>query len=918
MIKIEGLSKSYGTECILKDIHIEISSPKWITIAGHSGSGKSTLLNIIALTDTRFTGTYEFDGRNVSSLSEAERRKIIFGQITYLFQEPTFIENESVRVNLELIAGRKLDSETLEKKFAEFRLHVREETNVSHLSKGERKRISLIGASLRDTPVVLCDEITAGLDAENTRIVLRYLKRISKKKIVILVTHDLDSVRNFCPEIYEIRDHQMKEMIVRGGMKGRKEKPKDLKNGYRLLHIAHSFRRKRWRSFAFILTMVLCLFTMGLSLMIEDSVENHLIRTVTSYFGTDRILLRSKTESSDLVRQEVVDIEEFSDFRADYDDLIVQEYVAYCANFENYFRDENCLTLNLKNVRCTLNEFGVRSLSEFLPLSLSDQRIYPLRTSLKPNEIVLGLTPVQIATLCQNLKLGGIQESDLENYLRFENIPASFYLANEEWAYALEIPLKAVGFFLSAEPIIYASDPFFNEIVVEEKMQLPFSYFLNESDYYPWTVKKICGLIVRKEDVSAFFERMLSDEKMESFSFHLADEEDFPLFYRGQEAYDLIYLTYKNAGSLSLREIETICAAEANIRSFLPCGSKSYAVDRQSLLSGFDMPVYLSPKEEILNEFIDLNSLTSYNFGTYQAGGFTSVEENFYSLSLMDNSRENFIRFVPYSPEDFPLIEGEYPREGNQVLISSSLAEQLPPGQDFVYLTALKEILPEGASYRNRFKTIRLSVSGIVRSDQRLISQSPIYPMLLSNVMFGIRQYDQTVDSCLLQLGENSDQILTELNSRYPNYVFENPLKAYLNRIEGGVNALTLGLLFFSCITLIAGLFMMILVNHLFLKESEKEIAVYSFLGYSRKSIIGYFFLFSGLLLGIGLALSLTGLFVAVFLIPVIESSMSYFSWSWPSFWILFGVSLLTYGIANGFTLRYFYKKDIIDLIKNK
>lgn len=111
---------------------------------------------------------------------------------------------------------------------------------------------------------------------------------------------------------------------------------------------------------------------------------------------------------------------------------------------------------------------------------------------------------------------------------------------------------------------------------------------------------------------------------------------------------------------------------------------------------------------------------------------------------------------------------------------------------------------------------------------------------------------------------------------------------------------------------------MMILVNHLFLKESEKEIAVYSFLGYSRKSIIGYFFLFSGLLLGIGLALSLTGLFVAVFLIPVIESSMSYFSWSWPSFWILFGVSLLTYGIANGFTLRYFYKKDIIDLIKCK
>lgn len=291
MIKIEGLSKSYGTECILKDIHIEISSPKWITIAGHSGSGKSTLLNIIALTDTRFTGTYEFDGRNVSSLSEAERRKIIFGQITYLFQEPTFIENESVRVNLELIAGRKLDSETLEKKFAEFRLHVREETNVSHLSKGERKRISLIGASLRDTPVVLCDEITAGLDAENTRIVLRYLKRISKKKIVILVTHDLDSVRNFCPEIYEIRDHQMKEMIVRGGMKGRKEKPNDLKNGYRLLHIAHSFRRKRWRSFAFILTMVLCLFTMGLSLMIEDSVENHLIPD--GYF-----LFRNRSDSA--------------------------------------------------------------------------------------------------------------------------------------------------------------------------------------------------------------------------------------------------------------------------------------------------------------------------------------------------------------------------------------------------------------------------------------------------------------------------------------------------------------------------------------------------------------------------------------------------------------------------------------------
>lgn len=918
MIKIKGLSKYYGNECVLKNIDIEISSPQWIAITGRSGCGKSTLLNIIALIDARFEGKYEFDGRDVSSLGDSERRKIIARQITYLFQEPAFIENESVKVNLELIAGRKLDSKTIQKEFAAFRLSVREDGNISHLSKGERKRINLIGASLRDTPVVLCDEITAGLDEENTRVVLKYLKKMSKKKIVIFVTHELGAVRKYCSEIYEIADHRMKEMIYRGALQGRTGNRNDLGIGYRIRHLYRALRRKRWRSFALIVTMVLCFFTMGLSLMIEDSVENHLIRTVVSYFGTDRILMRSKDENSGLIRQEVVDIEEFSDFRKDYEDLIVREYVSYIANFENYFRDENYLTLNLNTVRFTLNEFGVRSLSEFLPLALTDQRIYPLRTSLNQDEIVLGLTPVHIATICRNLNLSGIKESDLETYLRFEKIPASYYLANEDWEYYLEIPLKIVGFFVSEEPMIFASDPFFNESIVEERMQLPFSYFLNESDYYPWTVKKICALIVRKDDVPAFFERMMSDEKMENFSFHLADESDFPLFCRGQKSYDLIYFTYKNKGSLSLSDIEKVCSSEKNIRSYLPCGSKSYAVDRQSLLSGFDMPVYLSPKEEIIDEFIDLNSLTSYNFGTYQASGFTSVNEDFYSLSLINNSMKNFVRFVPYSSKDTPLIEGEYPRNENQVLLSSSFAEQLPSGQNRFYLTALREILLEGASYRNVFQTIELSVSGIVESDQWLILQSPVYPMLLSNVMFGIKQYDQQIDACLLQLGENTDRFLSELNARYDDFVFENPLKEYLNRIETGVGYLTAGLLFFSFVNLIAVFLMMILVNHLFLKEGEREIAIYSLLGYSRKSIVGYYLLLSGLLLGIGLVLSLVGLLAAVFLILARDSSMSYFSWSWTAFSTMVGVGVITYIAANGFTVRYLYQRETVDLIKAK
>ena len=173
MIKVTDLSKVFRTEEIettaLDNVSFEIKDGEFVAIMGPSGCGKSTLLNILGLLDNPTSGSYEFQGTEVSGLKERERTKFRKGNIGFVFQSFNLIDELNVYENVELplrylnigASGRKrMVTEILKR------------MNISHrakhfpqqLSGGQQQRVAIARAVVAGPKLILADEPTGNLD----------------------------------------------------------------------------------------------------------------------------------------------------------------------------------------------------------------------------------------------------------------------------------------------------------------------------------------------------------------------------------------------------------------------------------------------------------------------------------------------------------------------------------------------------------------------------------------------------------------------------------------------------------------------------------------------------------------------------------------------------------------------------------
>ena len=919
MIELKNIKRHYDDYMILNNINIKISSPCLISIIGPSGCGKSTLLNIISLMDNSFEGEYIFLNKNVKELSTKEKEEYLSSYITYLFQEPNFIDEESIKVNLELITHLELNKDKALELLKDFSLIKDLDTPCKVLSRGEKKRLMIIGAILRNTPLIICDEITSGLDVTSTKIVMESLKRLSKDKIVILVTHNEDIASLYSSYTYHFKNHMLPNIEINSKKidVDRVKKNTKLDFKYLLSHARKMITRKRVRIFILFFSMIICLFTMGLSFLIKGAMEQSLKDSLSSYYGTNQIIMKSKDSFSQIKKMEVVDSNEFEDFIINYDDLIESTSQSYLCNYENYFVDRNDFLINISGFNYSLDNYGVRNINEFSLLKFANE-VYPKVEELKENQIVIGLSESKIYDLCRKLNLSGYKYDSLSKYFISNSISSKIIIENKSWEYYLSIPFEIVGFVRSNNPCIYSSLSSFNELYIEETMKLPYSYFPLENDYYPWTTKKFCTLQIKEENVVSFFKRMLLDKRMNKYSFHILQDEQIPVFSKENPDIKHIYLTYKNENNISLHTIEEICFNNKNIISYIPCGSKSFNVDEQALINGFELPTYLSSNEGTINEFIDYNSFSNNNLGNYQSNYFTSNSNDFYSLSMLDCSKENYVKFKDYSKQNISLLSGSYPKKENEIMISKKLSENLNIDvSETIYLVSLVSIEQINNKYKNNFKTIPFKVSGITKEEDLSFYSDNLFPLVLSNIHLGIFQEDQEISKCLITLKDNNEDFIMFLNNQYQDFEFINPLSEYLKSINESLSYLSTGLLFFSFVVLISSLFMMILVNYLFLKEGEKEIVIYSFLGYQKWSIFNYFLLINVILILGGMLISLTLLFFTSLILPMLDSSITSVYLSFLPFGLIIMVCLFSFIISSLINMRFFIKKDVISLLKN-
>lgn len=213
MIKIENLSKDYDFT-VLSDINLTLPDAGFIGIVGESGSGKSTLIKCMGLLEKPTSGSVSYGGKDLTALRSLARDRMRGRVFAYISQTVSLIEDETVDKGLSYFCK---DAEKRKNVLARLGIKDRAGEIARNLSGGERQRVALAAALLRGAPVLLCDEITSGLDGKNARTVYELLKDISKERLVVCVGHDAALLREYCDREIElaqgkiVSDKQMRQ-----------------------------------------------------------------------------------------------------------------------------------------------------------------------------------------------------------------------------------------------------------------------------------------------------------------------------------------------------------------------------------------------------------------------------------------------------------------------------------------------------------------------------------------------------------------------------------------------------------------------------------------------------------------------------------------------------------------------------------
>ena len=197
MIKLEGITKSFGSLQVLKGIDLEIDKGEIVSIVGPSGAGKTTLLQIMGTLDEPDAGTVQIDGTVVSRMKEKELSAFRNKNIGFVFQFhqllPEFTALENVMIPA-LIAGvSSKEANDRATKILDFMgLVDRASHKPNELSGGEKQRVAVARALINDPAVILADEPSGSLDTHSKEDLhqLFFDLRDRLGQTFVIVTHD--------------------------------------------------------------------------------------------------------------------------------------------------------------------------------------------------------------------------------------------------------------------------------------------------------------------------------------------------------------------------------------------------------------------------------------------------------------------------------------------------------------------------------------------------------------------------------------------------------------------------------------------------------------------------------------------------------------------------------------------------------
>ena len=220
MIELVNVSKYYTSNGVtnkgLININLKLKKGEIVAITGESGSGKSTLLNVITKVDSFDEGEIYYKGNETSYFSIDDMDQFRKDKIGFIFQNYNIIDSYTVldNVMLPLIIGGYSNKEAKEealKIIEKVGLKDRVKNRGTQLSGGEKQRCVIARALASKSEILACDEPTGNLDSATSVEIINLIKEVADDKLVLIVTHNFDQVKDIATRKIKVEDGQIVE-----------------------------------------------------------------------------------------------------------------------------------------------------------------------------------------------------------------------------------------------------------------------------------------------------------------------------------------------------------------------------------------------------------------------------------------------------------------------------------------------------------------------------------------------------------------------------------------------------------------------------------------------------------------------------------------------------------------------------------
>lgn len=291
MLEIKNLSKCYD-ELIIDDLSLNLSNTGLVVIVGESGCGKTTLLNIIGGIDQDYTGEVIFDNYNIKEIKNYCRKHVGF-----IFQNFNLINWLTVKENYLL---PKFFSRIIHKRIIENQVGLLKLTKIlrkkpNTLSGGQKQKVAMLRAMVKNVDLLLCDEPTGSLDDESAKVVFEVLKKEAKERLVIVITHNEQLAKQYADEMYIMKNGKLMGDYQKKKNENFYHRLKEKKKPLNIFNLALlQYRSNLMRNLKITSGVMLALICIMITFTLSGSLHSQIKKQLNNIFPNQLISMQEK------------------------------------------------------------------------------------------------------------------------------------------------------------------------------------------------------------------------------------------------------------------------------------------------------------------------------------------------------------------------------------------------------------------------------------------------------------------------------------------------------------------------------------------------------------------------------------------------------------------------------------------------